>query len=193
MSLTLLQTQATQYSSEITALYSHALQVFAKDSASVLEETSCAAQNSCNSDVQPFKAILARALANAEALTPSLNYTSKASGTLTSVIDKSAEGAAAQCSGGKNGTTCGSDWSTSKWDGTQGLGQDLSALEMILAAMPGTPSAVHTENGTSTTAHNGGSATSSGATPSNTNGARRQGASLAVLAATAIFAYFACA
>jgi mannan endo-1,6-alpha-mannosidase len=187
------QTQASQYKSRIAGLYSHALEVFAKDTAGVFEESACAPQNSCNNDSQAFRAILARALANAEALTPSVNLTSKAAGTLTSVIDKSAAGAAAQCSGGKNGTTCGSDWSTSKWDGTQGLGQDLSALEMILAAMPGKPTAVRTENGTSTTNHSGSSTTSSGTTATNTNDARRQGASIAVLAATVIFAYFACA
>ena len=190
MSLIPSQTQASQYKSQITSLYSHALEVFAKDTAGVLEESMCAPQNTCNNDQYSFRAILARALANAEALTPSLNLTSNAAGTLTSFIDKSAAGAAGQCSGGKNGTTCGSDWSTSKWDGTQGLGQDLSALEMILAAMPGAPSAVRTENGTSTTGHSGGSAT---ATTTNTNDARRQGVSIAVLAATVIFAYFACA
>ena len=50
----------------------------------------------------------------------------------------SAKGAAAQCSGGKSGNICGSAWYQKKWDGTEGLGQDLSALEVILAIMPST-------------------------------------------------------
>jgi mannan endo-1,6-alpha-mannosidase len=48
------------------------------------------------------------------------------------ILQQSAEGAAKQCSGGENGTTCGSDWASAEWDGTQGLGEDLSALNVIL-------------------------------------------------------------
>jgi mannan endo-1,6-alpha-mannosidase len=110
------------------------------------------------------------------------------SSSLTTLIEKSAEGAAGQCSGGKNGTTCGANWSTTKWDGTQSLGQDLSALEMILAAMPS--SGVRTDNSTGTTGHSNGSETSTGASPTNTNDARRQQVSMNVLVATIAFAYF---
>lgn len=52
------------------------------------------------------------------------------------VLRQSAMGAAAQCVGGDNGTTCGSDWGSSEWDGTEGLGQELSALNVILANIP---------------------------------------------------------
>jgi len=52
------------------------------------------------------------------------------------MLRESAKGAAAQCSGGANGTTCGSDWSSGEWDGTQGLGEDLSALNVIVANLP---------------------------------------------------------
>jgi mannan endo-1,6-alpha-mannosidase len=48
------------------------------------------------------------------------------------ILQQSAKGAAKQCSGGENGTTCGSDWGRTEWDGTSGLGEDLSALNVIL-------------------------------------------------------------
>lgn len=52
------------------------------------------------------------------------------------ILQQSAQGAAAQCSGGTHGTTCGNDWASSTWDGSSGLGQDLSALNIILANIP---------------------------------------------------------
>ena len=90
---------------------------------------------------------------------PSLGSESSA---IDAVLQKSAEGAAAQCSGGNSGTVCGSDWSTSKWDGTQGLGQSLSALEILLANMAAIQ--VHTENTTTSV-----STASGGGTPSSTS------------------------
>jgi mannan endo-1,6-alpha-mannosidase len=52
------------------------------------------------------------------------------------VLRTSAQGAAAQCSGGTSGTACGSDWGEEEWDGTEGLGQDLSAMNIFLANIP---------------------------------------------------------
>jgi mannan endo-1,6-alpha-mannosidase len=46
----------------------------------------------------------------------------------------SANGAIGQC---KTENGCGSDWTTAEWDGTKGLGQDLAALEAIMATLPG--------------------------------------------------------
>jgi mannan endo-1,6-alpha-mannosidase len=45
-------------------------------------------------------------------------------------------GAARQCSGGKSRTACGSDWGAEEWDGSEGLGQDLSALNVFLGNLP---------------------------------------------------------
>lgn len=124
---------------------------------STLTEVACAASNACNTDQLAFRAILARALAQTRSLITSLPTTAVASNVssianitsaaqsqsaaaasdLHSQIDfilrTSAKGAAAQCSGGEDGLTCGNDWSRSEWDGTSGLGQELSALNVILA------------------------------------------------------------
>lgn len=44
----------------------------------------------------------------------------------------SAQAAAAQCSGGTDGVTCGTKWyDNGTWDGTYGVGQQMSALEVI--------------------------------------------------------------
>jgi mannan endo-1,6-alpha-mannosidase len=48
------------------------------------------------------------------------------------VLKASAEAAAMQCSGGTNGRMCGISWSKgAAWDGTMGVGQQMSAMEVI--------------------------------------------------------------
>ena len=125
-----------------------------------ITEVACAPRDNCNTDSLAYRAILARALAQTRALTdetplwtaddqlnvPSPQNISASLGNGTRawsiheridfILQTSAKGAAAQCSGGATGTTCGSDWASSEWDGTEGLGQDLSALNVILANIP---------------------------------------------------------
>lgn len=180
-------------------LYRHAFETFLTNSTSdklgVLVESACQPRGNCNVDQQAFRAILARALANTAALAPGLNLTVggfSTPATVQNLIDTSAEGAAGQCSGGTNGTTCGSDWSTTKFDGSRGLGQDLSALEMILATKPS--AGVRTDNSTGTTGHGDGTATTTTGTgsaesPTGTNGAGKYGVSMIVLAAAAVSAF----
>jgi hypothetical protein len=43
----------------------------------------------------------------------------------------SAAAAAISCTGGDDGTTCGTRWWTGVWDGATGVGQQMSALEVI--------------------------------------------------------------
>jgi len=126
-----------------------------------ITEVACAPNKNCNTDQLAFRAPLARALAQINALTPDTRLYQSSNTTLPNgqtmpqanlseplwtvhervnfILQTSARGAAAQCSGGSNGTTCGSDWSNSTWDGTEGLGQDLSALNIILANLPAGP------------------------------------------------------
>lgn len=97
------------------------------------------------------------------------------------LLQTSAEGAAAQCSGGADGTTCGTDWSSSTWDGSQGLGQSLSALEIILANLPavqirnvnttGTVITGSGSNGTATGSNNNNSSSGTSGTPSSSTSA----------------------
>jgi mannan endo-1,6-alpha-mannosidase len=79
----------------------------------------------CNIDQYSFRAYLARFLAKTAVLVP------KTAAKVTPVLRASAHHAAAACSGGTNHTTCGARWYLNAWDGTSGLGQALSALEVV--------------------------------------------------------------
>ena len=175
------QTSATQWSNYTSDLFEHANKVFTKNH--ILTVSACASQNTCNTDELAFRAILARALYNAN--------TGALTDAITPLLQSSATGAAAQCSGGKDGTTCGSDWSSSKWDGTLGLGQDLSALEIILATLPS--KSAQTENGTSTTAGAAATTSSGGASPTNTNSANGRPISMIGLATALALMILICA
>lgn len=47
------------------------------------------------------------------------------------LLASSAVAAAQSCSGGEDGVTCGTRWYTGTWDNTWGVGQQMSALEVI--------------------------------------------------------------
>ncbi|KAF1911228.1 glycosyl hydrolase family 76-domain-containing protein [Ampelomyces quisqualis] len=83
----------------------------------------------CNLDQQSFKAYLARFMAKTAVMAP---FTKD---TITKYLKASAVGAAKSCSGGNDGVTCGSKWYTGAWDGTSGVGQQLSALEVTQALL----------------------------------------------------------
>ena len=51
------------------------------------------------------------------------------------LVKSSAQGAAGQCDGGTDGEECGYHWTTSTWDGTTGVGQQMNALAAIGANM----------------------------------------------------------
>lgn len=91
----------------------------------ILVETACEPQGTCNHDQPSFKAYLSRWMASAAQLAP---FTSDY---VMTKLRASAEGAAAQCSGGNDGTTCGRSWHSSTWDGKKGLGEQMSALSVI--------------------------------------------------------------
>jgi mannan endo-1,6-alpha-mannosidase len=99
------------------------------DSTNVMYEPGCEPYGTCNVDQQSFKAYLARWLAKTAVLAP---FTAPA---IRPMLETSAQGAAASCSGGLDGVTCGSKWYTGNWDGTWGVGQQLSALEVVQALL----------------------------------------------------------
>ena len=91
-------------------------------------EVACEPTNTCDTDNYSFKAYLSRWLA------ASIKYAPFINGTVMNLIQKSATAAALQCSGGPNGQMCGSKWTAgATWDGTMGVGQQMSALEVIQA------------------------------------------------------------
>jgi len=89
-------------------------------------EYECEADNICDTDQLSFKAYLARWMAATIKVAP---WTADQ---ILPLLASSATAAAQQCSGGTDRVTCGTKWTMgSTWDGTNGVGQQMSALEVI--------------------------------------------------------------
>ncbi|CCC67432.1 hypothetical protein NCAS_0A08740 [Naumovozyma castellii] len=79
----------------------------------------------CNNDQRTFKSIFSRMLGLTSVMAP---FTSER---IDPLIVQSAEAAALSCTGGFDNETCGLNWLEGKNDGYYGLGEQLSALEVI--------------------------------------------------------------
>ena len=89
-------------------------------------EVACEGPNTCDTDNYSFKAYLARWMAATTKIAP-FTYD-----LIMPKLRASAIAAAQQCSGGSNGQMCGQKWTAgTTWDGSQGVGQQMSALEVI--------------------------------------------------------------
>ncbi|CCH45401.1 Mannan endo-1,6-alpha-mannosidase [Wickerhamomyces ciferrii] len=91
----------------------------------IMYEKGCQSSGTCNNDQRSFKSIFSRSLGQTAQLVPST------ASTIQNWLQKSAEGAAKSCSGGTDGHTCGLDWTKGSWDNKYGLGEEISALEVI--------------------------------------------------------------
>ena len=99
------------------------------NSTNIMFEAQCELSSTCNVDQMSMKAYLARWLASTSILAP---FTAGRVGTL---LRTSAIGAAAACTGGPYGNTCGMKWYINGSDGTSGVGQQLSAMEVMYALL----------------------------------------------------------
>lgn len=120
----------------------------------IMQEIACESSSTCNVDQLSFKAYLSRWMAATTKVAP---FTYDA---VMAYLRPSAEAAAKQCSGGSNGKQCGISWTTrSQWDSYTGVGQQLSALEVIQSnlidqvAGPFTSNTGGTSNGDRTLEH----------------------------------------
>jgi mannan endo-1,6-alpha-mannosidase len=93
----------------------------------IMSEIACEPSNTCDVDQQSFKAYLARDMAATIIRAP---YTR---GMLQPLLQTSATAAAKSCSGGNDGNTCGLKWTTGSWDGIYGIGEQMSALEVVIS------------------------------------------------------------
>lgn len=60
----------------------------------------------------------------------------------------SAIAAVGTCSGGASGTLCGQKWTQASWDGNNGVGEQMSALEVVQSLMiEGAPSPLTNQTG----------------------------------------------
>lgn len=99
------------------------------DGDDIMVEITCEPYGTCSTDDYTFKSFTMRWLATTAQLVPAL------ADTIWPYIQASGAGAAGQCDGGTDGITCGFEWNTTTWDGTYGVGQQMSALAAIGANM----------------------------------------------------------
>lgn len=94
-----------------------------------MTEVACEPSNTCNLDQQSFKAYLSRWLA------ATVKWAPHTRPVIMPYLKASAIAAANQCRGGANGRMCGHHWSSGVHDGTTGVGQQMSAMEVTLSCM----------------------------------------------------------
>lgn len=96
----------------------------------IMTEVACEPVNLCDLDQQSFKAYLSRAMAATTKWAP-WTYSR-----IKSLLESTAIAATSTCVGGSNGRMCGLKWTEhGKWDGTTGVGQQMAAMELVLANM----------------------------------------------------------
>ena len=119
----MLEEQANQISVAVNGTF----HTFFNPNTKIIAEVGCEPENNCNTDGLTFKSFTLRWLAMTTQLVP------ETWDTIWPYIAASAEGAAGQCSGDNN--ECGYHWDTETWDGSTGVGQQMSALAAVAANM----------------------------------------------------------
>lgn len=104
---------------------------FHKDAPNVMFEVACETNGKCDVDQKSFKAYLTRWMAATTKVAP---WTREK---IMPRLQASAVAAAKQCSGGADGKTCGLKWWNpgGVWDGLEGVGEQMSALEAVQAML----------------------------------------------------------
>lgn len=93
----------------------------------VMYERACEDAGTCNNDQKSFKSVFSRFLSQTAALVPDV-YDD-----IRPLIVASAQAAAKACTG--PGNACGVKWTTGQYDGETGLGQQISAMEVITSLL----------------------------------------------------------
>jgi mannan endo-1,6-alpha-mannosidase len=88
-------------------------------------EVACETELTCTTDMYSFKGYIHRWLSTVTQLAP---YTADK---ILPVLRKSAQAAIAQCVGGNDGRQCGFSWSSGKFDGKMGAGQQMNVLGAV--------------------------------------------------------------
>ncbi|KAH8689980.1 putative cell wall glycosyl hydrolase Dfg5 [Talaromyces proteolyticus] len=94
-------------------------------SENVMYERACESVGTCQVDQKSFKAYFARWMTATTQMAP-FTYD-----LIMPKIRASALAAAKTCTGGPNGTSCGMKWTEQNYDGSTGVGEQMSALEVL--------------------------------------------------------------
>lgn len=125
-------TEAQKWANRTTGLLNATAGVFfspMSNSTNIMYEPSCEPAGTCDDDQYSFKAYLARWMGKTSVVAP---FTA---GTVQPFLSASALGAAKACTGGSTGMECGQKWYIGGYDGSSGIGQSLSALEVMQALL----------------------------------------------------------
>lgn len=111
----------------------------------VAVEISCELNDGCKTDMFTYKGFVHRWYATITQIAP---FTAER---ILPVLQKSAQAAVAQCTGGANGRQCGLKWADGKYDGKTGVGQEMSVLAAVQSLLIGKarPPVTHDSGGTS--------------------------------------------
>lgn len=95
-------------------------------------EVACEVNGKCDVDQKSFKAYLARWMAATTRVAPFTHDL------IMTRLTASAKAAAAQCIGGDTGQVCGLQWTNyGVYDGSYGVGEQMSALEVVQSLLIG--------------------------------------------------------
>ena len=101
---------------------------FVGNDSNVMSEVACEPVNLCNLDQRSFKAYLSRWMAATTKWAP-WTYDR-----IAPLLRSSSVAAVKQCTGGANGRMCGLRWTDDgKYDGLTGVGEQMAAMEVVLA------------------------------------------------------------
>ncbi|KAI1823612.1 glycoside hydrolase family 76 protein [Xylaria intraflava] len=95
----------------------------------IMYERDCELVDRCDTDMKSFKGYLSRFMA---ATTQMMRSTHS---DVQELLAASAVAAGKACSGGDNGTVCGEKWYVGGYDGSPGLGQQMTGLETVQALL----------------------------------------------------------
>ena len=90
-----------------------------------MQEVACERVHTCNVDQRSFKAYLSRWMAMTAQLAPFTHDR------IFAKLRSSAQAAARTCNGAPTGNTCSIKWWEPTWDGSAGVGEQMSALSVI--------------------------------------------------------------
>lgn len=130
MALTFLRWQQTngdeKWRERIDGIFNGTEFFYSKDQPNVMFEAACEPFNTCDNDNRSFKAFMSRWMAATTKVAPYMYDRVMAR------LRESAKAAALQCSGGPHNETCGLKWTErEKYDGSEGVGEQLAAMEVF--------------------------------------------------------------
>ncbi|EAW09093.1 glycoside hydrolase family 76 protein [Aspergillus clavatus NRRL 1] len=105
----------------------------------VMFERACETVDTCQTDQRAFKGFLARWMAATMQMAP---FTAD---WVLPRLRASAAAAARTCTGGVDGAACGLKWTEQRWDGSEDVGLQMSALEVMQATLIGSADAPLTD------------------------------------------------